>query len=130
MTPLDSINPYINYPKVRPTGAAPKPVVQSSFQTALTQAFVSNMPAPLKISKHAAQRMAERQIFIQPSQWQKIYDKVSEAKAMGIKESLVVTKNEALVVSPQNETVITVMNRSEASKQIFSNIDGAILLDS
>jgi len=129
MTQIDRIKPYLNYPKIKPAGTQQKPAASSPFKSALAQAYAADKPTPLKISKHAAQRMAERQISIQPSEWQKIYEKVSEAKTMGIKESLVVTKNEALVVSPQNETVITVLNRNEAAKQIFSNIDGAILLD-
>lgn len=73
--------------------------------------------------------MAERHIQLKPDEWQAIYEKVKEAKAMGIKESLVIGRHQALVVSPANETVITAMNRQEAAHHIFSNIDGAILMD-
>jgi flagellar operon protein len=127
MRPVDHLNPYINRLTVKQP-IQQKTVTSNSFKGVLTQALDNGKTTPLKISKHAAERMAERRITIDPKEWQAIYEKVSEAKAMGIKESLVVTKDQALVVSPQNETVITVMNRNEASKQIFSNIDGAILL--
>ena len=129
MRPIDRINPYVSYPQVKATVG--KQASGSSFKTALASAINAGNPTTsLKISKHAAERMAERRIVIQPKEWQAISEKVSEAKAMGIKESLVITRDQALVVSPQNETVITVLNRNEAAKQIFTNIDGAILLDS
>lgn len=93
------------------------------------QALAAQAGTPLKISKHAQARIAERDIEIKPEQWWAIYEKLNEAKAMGIREPLVLTKDKAIVVSAKNDTVITVMNRSEAKTHIFSNIDGAILLD-
>ncbi|GAB6258765.1 MULTISPECIES: hypothetical protein [Peribacillus] len=36
---------------------------------------------------------------------------------MGVNESLIITKNAALIVSPKNNMVITVMNREEATSQ-------------
>jgi flagellar operon protein len=83
----------------------------------------------LKISKHAQDRMSERHINISDEKWATISKKVNEAKQMGIKDSLVLTDKAAMVVSAQNNTVITVMNREEATKQIFSNINGTIVLD-
>jgi flagellar operon protein len=83
----------------------------------------------LKISKHAQARMNERQITISDEKWASISQKVDEAKSMGVKDSLVLTDKAAMVVSAQNKTVITVMNREEATKQIFSNINGTIVLD-
>ncbi|WP_038112628.1 TIGR02530 family flagellar biosynthesis protein [Tuberibacillus calidus] len=123
------IHPYVSYPRIKAPPAQPSKPTTQSFHQVFNEA-VTQRETTLKISKHAAQRMAERQITFTPKEWEEICQKVREAKSMGIKESLVVTKKEALVVSPQNETVITVLHRHEASKQIFSNIDGAILLDS
>jgi len=83
----------------------------------------------LKVSKHAQIRMEQRKIDISPSKWKQIEEKVSEAKVRGIKEPLVILKEAALIVSAKNDTVITMMDRKEASNQIFSNIDGTIILD-
>ncbi|WP_390883495.1 hypothetical protein [Heyndrickxia oleronia] len=55
--------------------------------------------------------------------------KVSEAKRKGVNESLVIVNNAALIVSAKNETVITAMNLQEASNQIFTNINGAIIVN-
>ena len=90
---------------------------------------LSKPSSDLKISKHAQDRMNERNITISDEKWATISNKVDEARNMGIKDSLVLTDKAAMVVSAQNKTVITVMNREEATKQIFSNINGTIVLD-
>ncbi len=83
----------------------------------------------LKISKHARHRLEERQININESQWKKITKQVNEAKKMGVNESLVLIDQAALIVSAKNKTVITAMDRKEASSQIFTNINGTIIID-
>jgi len=77
----------------------------------------------LKISKHAEKRLNERNIHIDKHLWYKIAEKVNEAKSKGISDSLVVTENAALIVNTKNNTVITAMDRKEASSQIFTNIN-------
>ncbi|MFS0865101.1 TIGR02530 family flagellar biosynthesis protein [Fredinandcohnia sp. 179-A 10B2 NHS] len=83
----------------------------------------------LVISKHAQKRLDERNITIQESKWHEIQEKVTEAKSKGIRDSLVVMNNAALIVNVPNNTVITAMNRNEANSQIFTNINGTIILD-
>ncbi|MCL7746472.1 TIGR02530 family flagellar biosynthesis protein [Halalkalibacter alkaliphilus] len=83
----------------------------------------------LKVSKHAQQRMDVRGIEFTEDKWLTIKEKVKEAKQKGVTDSLVITDHAALVVSAKNDTVITVMNRDEAQSQIFTNIDGTIIID-
>ena len=52
-----------------------------------------------------------------------------EAKKLGVKESLVLLDDAALIVSAKNQTVITAMDRKEAMSQIFTNINGTIVMD-
>ncbi len=82
----------------------------------------------LKISKHAEKRLNERNIKIDQELWNKIEQKVNEAKGKGVSDSLVVTEQAALIVSAKNNTVITAMDHQEASSQIFTNINGTILI--
>ncbi len=84
---------------------------------------------PLIISKHAKQRLEERNIEIDTEQWMKIQQGVARAKKKGIDDSLVITNEAALIVNATNNTVITAMNREEAKSHIFTNINGTILLD-
>ena len=84
---------------------------------------------PLRISKHAQIRLEQREIEINHAKWQRIEEKVNEAKKMGVNESLVLLEDAALIVSAKTNTVITAMDRQEASSQIFTNINGTIVMD-
>lgn len=83
----------------------------------------------VKVSKHAKERLQERNIAINDREWKIITDKMVEAKNKGITDSLVVTTNAALLVSTKNHIVVTAMNREEATNKIFTNINGTILIN-
>ncbi|MDQ0270224.1 TIGR02530 family flagellar biosynthesis protein [Cytobacillus purgationiresistens] len=83
----------------------------------------------LTISKHAKDRMEKRGIEIDSERWEQITNKVKQAKNLGVNDSLVLLSDAALVVSAKNQTVITAMNRAEAATQIFTNINGTIIID-
>ncbi|WP_339215313.1 TIGR02530 family flagellar biosynthesis protein [Ornithinibacillus sp. FSL M8-0202] len=83
----------------------------------------------LKVSKHASDRLQERKIHLNDTQWKIINEKVTEARAKGVTDSLVVMNNTALLVSAKNNTVVTAMNLDEASNRIFTNINGTILIN-
>lgn len=82
----------------------------------------------LKISKHANERLIERNISISDEEWQVVTDKVFEARSKGVNQPLVLMEKAALIVSAKNATVITAMERTEAKNQLFTNIDGTIVL--
>lgn len=82
----------------------------------------------LTISKHAKTRIEQRNIEISSEDWKKISEKVTEAKQMGVNESLVLLDHAVLIVSAKNQTVITAMDRSETDSQIFTNINGTIII--
>ena len=81
-----------------------------------------------KISKHAELRMKERAIKVDDEKWQEISSKMQEAKSKGITDSLILTDKAAFVVSIKNNTVVTAMNRDEADNQVFTNINGTIVM--
>lgn len=101
------------------------PTSKQSFSQELEKATSSHQ---LKISKHASVRLNERNIHIDEKQWQRITEKVFEARSKGVNDSLVLTDQAALIVSAKNATVITAMDRNEAKDQLFTNIDGTIVL--
>lgn len=100
---------------------------QAGFAAQFQSVMQSN--ESLAISKHAKQRLEQRGININQARWEQIGEKVMEAKRMGVKESLVLLEDVALIVSTKNNTVITAMDRNEATTQIFTNINGTILID-
>lgn len=91
------------------------------------QAAIKN-DTNLTISKHAKTRLEQRNIEISSEDWKKISEKVTEAKQMGVNESLVLLDHAALIVSAKNQTVITAMDRSETNSKIFTNINGTIII--
>ena len=111
------------HPSIRST--QPKPInTQQSFKAHLQEASKHE----LKVSKHANERIIERKINISEQEWQVVSDKVFEAHSKGVKQPLVLMDQAALIVSAKNATVITAMDRTEAKQQLFTNIDGTIVL--
>lgn len=104
-----------------------KQLKNTNFHDLLTNEL--NRKQPMKLSKHAERRMIERGIEIDREKWTEIESKVNEAKLKGINDSLVVLNNAALVINAKSNTVITALDRSEATSQIFTNINGTILID-
>jgi len=82
----------------------------------------------LKFSKHADNRLAERNISLSDNQMQRLYDGTEKAKAKGMKESLVMVDDYAFIVNIKNNTVVTAINREENSDTIITNIDGAVII--
>ena len=101
---------------------------QSSFASELQSTLIPKNEE-LMISKHAKLRLEQRGISIKEDRWQQISEKVIEAKKLGVKDSLVLLDDVALIVSAKNQTVITAMDRNEATSQIFTNINGTIVMN-
>lgn len=102
--------------------------VEPQKQTFLQHFQVATEKQELKVSKHANERLAERNIEISEQEWKKVSEKVFEARSKGVKQPLVLMDQAALIVSAKNATVITAMGRTEAKNQLFTNIDGTIVL--
>ncbi|TFE03493.1 TIGR02530 family flagellar biosynthesis protein [Jeotgalibacillus sp. R-1-5s-1] len=102
------------------------PVKSNGFAEAFKQEISRN---ELKISKHAAERMTSRSINLTQEQWNRVNEKVHEAGEKGIKDSLVLLSDAALIVSIKNRTVVTAMGKHDIHDQIFTDIDGTIILE-
>ena len=51
-----------------------------------------------------------------------------KAGAKGIRESLVIVDQFAFIVNVPNHTVVTAMDQTEADENVFTNIDGAVIM--
>ncbi|GED18774.1 MULTISPECIES: TIGR02530 family flagellar biosynthesis protein [Kurthia] len=122
MNPIRIVQPPIIYNN--------KLTQQKNNETANTQFqnLLNEAQQKLKISKHASQRITQRNINISDVEWNKIEEKMQVAKSKGLNESLFLTQNAALIINVKNAIVVTALNRTEASNQIFTNIDSAILI--
>ena len=111
---------------ITPKDKQSNPTSSKRFTDELQGALAKN--DHLKISKHANGRLMQRNIDITDAQWQRVEEKVNEAKSKGINDSLVLLNGAALIVSVKKQTVITAMSMADMNNQIFTDIDGAIIL--
>lgn len=84
--------------------------------------------ASLKFSKHAVMRLADRNINLSSEQSKRLETGVEKAGEKGIHDSLVLLDSLAFIVNVPNKTVVTAMEQNEADKNIFTNIDGAVII--
>ncbi len=79
----------------------------------------------LRFSKHANERLVNRNINLSAEQMERLETGTSKAREKGIQESLVMVDDLAFIVNIKNNTVITAMD--DSSDSIFTNIDGAVI---
>ncbi|NJD02754.1 MAG: flagellar biosynthesis protein [Ruminiclostridium sp.] len=118
---------------IRGMGSVPsintqRPVVQQNtgFENVLKKTI--DEKDGLKFSKHAELRLQTRNINLTAAQKEKMSAAVAMAEAKGVKDSLVLMDNLAFVVNIRNKTVITAANNSELKENVFTNIDGAVIV--
>ena len=100
-----------------------------SFQDILNKTSENaEKTAGVRFSKHAANRLAERNIELTDNQMERLQEGTMKAGAKGINESLVLVDQLAFIVNIPNHTVVTAMNQTEADENIFTNIDGAVIM--
>ena len=79
----------------------------------------------LKFSKHADARLNERHINLTTEQLQRLNDGARKALEKGIGESLMIM---AFIVNIKNSTVVTAIDSKASEENIFTNIDGAVIV--
>lgn len=82
----------------------------------------------LKFSKHASNRLEERAIELSDEQVTRLNEGARKASEKGIKESLVIIDSLAFIVNVKNHTVVTAIDQTTTNENIFTNIDGAVIM--
>ena len=100
---------------------------QVSFEEILRKKQSKDV-SELKFSKHASMRLEERNISLTTEQNARLQDGVERAREKGIKDSLVMIDSLAFIVNVPNRTVVTAMDQTEQQDNIFTNIDGAVIM--
>ena len=98
----------------------------ASFEDIFKQKLES--ASELKFSKHATQRLDDRNITLSEVQSLRLEEGVQKAQAKGITDSLVLVETLAFIVNVPNQTVVTAMDQTESEENIFTNIDGAVIV--
>ncbi|MBS4536048.1 flagellar protein [Clostridium sp. D2Q-14] len=82
----------------------------------------------LKFSNHAVKRIDERKISIDNDDVLKINDAIDKAKEKGVEQALILMDNKAFIASVKNNTIITSINSEQLKNNIFTNIDGTVII--
>lgn len=104
-----------------PSGVKPP----ENFQNVLNDALITE---PLKFSAHASARVQSRNLNLGPDQMRRLNEAVDKAAAKGLDDTLILTKDAAFIVNVKNRTVVTAMDRNSIDGNVFTNIDGAVII--
>ena len=99
-----------------------------SFEDILRQKQTTAESQELRFSKHAQGRLNDRHINLSDEQNESLESGVLKASEKGIRESLVILDSLAFIVNVPSKTVVTAMDQSESESNIFTNIDGAVIV--
>lgn len=73
-------------------------------------------------------RLADRRIELSDSQLERLEVGTRKAQQKGIRDSLVMVDQLAFIVNVPSQTVVTAMDSTETDENIFTNINGAVII--
>ena len=117
---------YLNKSQNVKSNALPDVSFEEILRQKQTQTVMDS--SELKFSKHAATRLSDRNIALTDAQNVRLENGVKQAGEKGITESLVLVDSLAFIVNVPNRTVVTALDQAEANSNIFTNIDGAVII--
>lgn len=102
----------------------------SQFGTMLQREIRNAAPQQegVTFSKHAMARAEERGIEVTPALMGQLASSVERASAKGATNILAFDATRAFIINIPHGRVITTMSQEEMQENIFTNIDGAVLL--
>lgn len=99
---------------------------QGSFTDALNASI--GQGGSLKFSKHAANRLKDRDISLTDGQLASLDRAADKAAEKGARDALMMLGNLNLIVSIGNRTVVTAMQPGESEDAVYTNIDTAVIV--
>lgn len=97
-----------------------------SFQSVLEQKLAEN--TNLTFSKHAVNRVMERNVDISASSMLRLNEGVRLAQEKGLNDALILVDSTAYIVNAKNGTVITTVNNDDLKGNVFTNIEGTVIM--
>ncbi|MCL2055931.1 MAG: flagellar protein [Oscillospiraceae bacterium] len=124
-TPIITGNPNAKQvPKPQVTGNS-----TASFREVLGRAVQQKQAEKqLTLSKHAMNRVGQRGIELSAHDIRRMEKAVDKAGDKGVTDTLVFMNNAAFIVNVPSKTVVTVVDGSDAQENVFTNINGAVIL--
>lgn len=115
---------YLKYGGKESAAAMP----EMSFEDILKRRQSVDGDSALRFSKHASMRLQSRNIELSSEQKERLETGAKKAQAKGMKESLVIVDSYSFIVNVPNKTVVTAMDQKESEENVYTNIDGAVIM--
>ncbi|WRS26690.1 TIGR02530 family flagellar biosynthesis protein [Oscillospiraceae bacterium MB08-C2-2] len=114
-------------PVTRPvsTPAASK-TTGTSFEELLRQQLEKQ--EGLTLSKHAKARVEQRDISLSQADMLRLEGAVETAEKKGLTDTLVLMDSTAFIINVPSRVVVTVVGQNDRQENVFTNIDGAVIL--
>jgi len=120
--PPDSIQP----PTRDPASESTKESDGASFADHLEAA--QEQTEDIELSAHARQRIAQRNISLNPTERQTLAHAMDQLDDKGAQDAAVLREDAAFVVNVPSRTVVTALDQSEMEQRVFTQIDSAVML--
>jgi len=95
---------------------------ESSFENVLQEELRG-----LTFSRHARERLEARNMQLNDADMTTLQLAVNRAEEKGARDSLVLLRDMAFIVSVPNRTVVTAMDSEHLKENVFTNIDSAVI---
>ncbi len=129
---IERITPIQGIEQVEQIQAVSRREAGGQFGTLLQRELRKAAPVregfPVAFSKHAMARAEERGIEVTDALMDQLSDSVERASAKGATNILAFDATRAFIINVPHGRVITTMSQEEMQENIFTNIDGAVLL--
>ena len=112
----------------RQASSANRKGAEGKFADALQQELSRGEGRQGAFSKHAMARAEERGIQVTDTLLDRLTSSVERAEAKGATNILALDRSLAFIINVPNNRVITTMSQDEMKENIFTNIDGAVIL--
>ena len=128
ITPIEGLGQVEQIQQVRRRDAAGGFGAMLRRELAQQAAPAAEESFAIAFSKHARTRAEERGIEVTPALMGQLADSVERASAKGATNILAFDATRAFIINVPHGRVITTMSQEEMRENIFTNIDGAVLL--
>jgi len=82
----------------------------------------------ISFSKHAIERMDKRNMELTSEELNKLEMAFDKAEDKGVRDALIIMGDKAFIASIKNKTIITTLNKEQLKDNVFTNIDGAVII--
>ena len=127
-------NDYLlNRKRILNEGAVKKPTPQQQGVQKPGKSFAEVLgkvkdSQDIKFSKHATQRLEQRNIQLSDQEISQIKDAIGKAEKKGVKDALILMNDKVFIANVKSKTIITASTDDQLKENVFTNIDGAVIV--